>query len=143
MLHKTNKCTCTQEHVDKGMAYINGGYQENGQIVPTTDGLAIALDVCRKTAYNWAEMESNEFREQIAYILDRVQAIQGMKIVNGGLSGEMNSTVVGKMLSNHGFNQSASIDLKSSDGSMSPKEITVTDPIEAAKQYLEIMGGDE
>lgn len=141
-LHKTNKCTCTQDHVDKGMAYINGGYLESG-VVPTTDGLAIAMDVCRKTPYNWAEMESNPFREEIAYILDRAQALQGDRIVNGGLSGDMNATVVGKMLANHGFNQSSTIDLKSSDGSMSPKEITVTDPIEAAKQYLDIMGNDE
>lgn len=113
MAHKTNKCTCTQEHVDKGMDYINGGYKEDGQVVPTTDGLAIALDVCRKTPYNWAEMESNDFREEIAYILDRVQAIQGMKVVNGGLNGEFNSTVAGKMLANHGFNQSSTIDLTS------------------------------
>lgn len=127
-IHKTNKCTCTQSHVDKGMAYINGGYKEEGQIVPTTDGLAIALDVCRKTPYNWAEMESNEFREEIAYILDRVQAIQGMKIVNGGLSNEMNATVVGKMLANHGFNQTSSIDLTNSDGSMRPTHIVLSAP---------------
>lgn len=122
MAHKTNKCTCTQDHVDKGMAYINGGYRENG-VVPTTDGLAIAMDVCRKTPYNWAEMESNPFREEMEYIMDRVQALQGDRIVNGGLAGEMNATVVGKMLANHGFNQTSAIDVTSSDGSMKPSVV--------------------
>lgn len=127
MLHKTNKCTCTQDHVDKGMAYINGGYLQRGP-VPTTDGLAIAMDVCRKTPYNWAEQESNPFREEIAYILDRAQALQGDRIVNGGLSGEMNATVVGKMLANHGFNQTSAIDVTSSDGSMRPTHIVLSAP---------------
>ena len=121
----TRVSSCTQEHVDKGMAYINGGYLD-GEVVPTSDGLAIAMDVCRKTAYNWADQESNPFREEIAYIMDRVQAIQGMKIVSGGLSGEMNATVVGKMLANHGFSQASSIDLTSSDGSMKPTHIIIT-----------------
>jgi hypothetical protein len=35
------------------------------------------------------------------------------------------------------------VDHTSSDGSMAPKTITATDPIEAAKQYQDIMGGDE
>ena len=109
----TRVSSCTQEHVDKGMAYINGGYLEQGEVVPTSDGLAIALDVCRKTAYNWADQDSNPFREEIAYIMDRVQAIQGMRIVSGGLSGDMNATVVGKMLANHGFSQTSTIDVTS------------------------------
>ena len=100
----TRVSSCTQEHVDKGMAYINGGYLD-GEVVPTSDGLAIAMDVCRKTAYNWAEQDSNPFREEISYIMDRVQAIQGMRIVSGGLSGEMNATVVGRMLPNHGYTE--------------------------------------
>ncbi len=142
MLHKTNKCTCSQDHVDKGMAYINGGYLED-EVVPTSDGLAIAMDVSRMTPYNWKEMDSNQFKNEIAYIMDRVQALQGKMIVSGGLSGQFHPAFAGKLVGNHGFNQSSTIDLKSSDGSMSPKEITVTDPIEAAKQYLDIMGGDE
>lgn len=127
----TRVSSCTQEHVDKGMAYINGGYKESG-VVPTTDGLAIAMDVCRKTPYNWAEQESNEFREEIAYILDRTQALQGDRIVNGGLSGEMNATVVGKMLANHGFSQSSTIDLSSKDGSMTPAPALDTSKLSTA-----------
>lgn len=135
-IHKTNKCTCTKDHVDKGMAYINGGYKEEGQVVPTTDGLAIALDVCRKTAYNWAEMESNKFREEIAYILDRVQAIQGMKIINGGLNGEFNPAFAGKLVGNHGFSDKHEVKTTSQvhvSADMSPEE--------AARAYQDLMNG--
>ena len=116
----TRVSSCTQEHVDKGMAYINGGYLD-GEVVPTSDGLAIAMDVCRKTAYNWAEQDSNPFREEIAYIMDRVQAIQGRDIVSGGLSGKFHPAFAGKLVGNHGFGDKQSIDHTSSDGSMSPK----------------------
>lgn len=126
MAHKTNKCTCTQEHVDKGMAYINGGYLED-EVVPTSDGLAIAMNVCRKTTYNWAEMKSNQFREEIAYIVDRVQAMQGKLIVNGGLSGQFNPAFAGKLVGNHGFGDKQSIDHTSSDGSMTPSGRTLED----------------
>ncbi len=97
------------------MAYINGGYLDRG-VVPTADGLAIAMDVCRKTPYNWAEMESNPFREQIAYIIDRAQALQGDRIVNGGLSGEYNPGFAGKLVGNHGFGDKSSVEHSGPNG---------------------------
>lgn len=43
----------------------------------------------------------------------------------------------------HGYNAPLKIDHTSSDGSMTPKIITAIDPIEAAKQYLDIMGKND
>lgn len=103
--HKTNKSTCTQEHVDRGMAYIRGAYKDEGEVIPTTDGLAVYLDVCRKTPYNWSTQESNPFREEMAYITDRVQSIQGMLIANGGLTGDFNPSFAGKLAANHGYGE--------------------------------------
>lgn len=105
MAHKTNKSTCTQWHVDRGMEYISGGYEDEGDAIPTTDGLAIYLDVCRKTPYNWATQESNPFKDQMAYITDRVQSIQGRLIANGGLTGQFNPSFAGKLAANHGYGE--------------------------------------
>ena len=46
-------------------------------------------------------------------------------------------------LKNFGWSDKHELAHTSPDGSMTPKSITATDPIEAAKQYQEIMGGDE
>lgn len=43
----SGKSTCTKEHVDKGMEYVNGGYEEKGESAPTSQGLALCMDVAR------------------------------------------------------------------------------------------------
>jgi phage terminase small subunit len=48
-------------------------------------------------------------------------------------------SAVKELNSMHGFKSDTVIDLKSSDKSMSPKEITALNPIDAAKQYQDIM----
>lgn len=98
------------------MEYIAGGYAEQGEVVPTSQGLAIYLDVCRMTPYNWAHQENNPFREEFEYINDRVQAIQGMKLVSGGLSGEMNPSFAGKLVGNHGFSDKHSLEHSGPNG---------------------------
>lgn len=114
---------CSQEHVDKGIAYINGGYIEQGEIIPTSDGLAIYLDVARATPYNWTTQESCQFKDEFAYIVDRVQAIQGMRVVTGGLDGTFNPSFAGKIASNHGYGDKQTLNHVSEDGSMKPSVI--------------------
>lgn len=46
-------------------------------------------------------------------------------------------------LKNFGWSDKHELAHTSPDGSMTPKGITATDPVEAAKQYQDIMGGDE
>lgn len=115
--------SCTQEHVDKGREYIEGGYLEQGQVIPTAEGLAIYLDVSRATPYNWAKQEDNPFADDFAYIVDRVQAIQGMKLVNGGLTKDFDPGFCKTLVGNHGYGEKHAIDHSSSDGSMSPTRI--------------------
>lgn len=98
-----NKSTCTQEDVDKGWGYIESGYLEQGEVFPTSQGLAIYLNVVRQTPYNWATQDTNPFKDEFADIVDRVQAVQAIKIISGGASGELNPAFCGRLVSNHGF----------------------------------------
>lgn len=106
----SGKSTCTQEHVNLGMEYIQGGYEEKGESIPTAQGLALYMDVARATPYNWAEQETCQFRDEMAYIIDRVQAIQAVKIINGGLTGAYNPAFAGKLVGNHGFSDRQSVE---------------------------------
>ena len=131
-------CSCTQEHVEKGMEYVNGGYRnsEYGEDLPTSQGLALYMGVCRATPYNWAEQEGNPFREEIAWIIDQVQAIQGVKIINGGLTGAYNPAFAGKLVGNHGFSEKHEVKTTSQvhvSADMSPEE--------AARAYQDLMNG--
>ena len=133
MGYKSKNHKCTKEMVERGLKYVNGGYLEEGQAVPTQEGLAIYLDVARATPYNWAnQTEYNEFAEDFQYINDRVQAIQGMRIVNGGLTKEFDSGFCGKLAANHGYIDKQAIDHTSSDGSMGP----------VGKIEIEVIGAD-
>lgn len=50
--------------------------------------------------------------------------------LTGGLSGEMNSTIVKLLLANHGYSDRVQQDSISSDGSMSPGK-AISDALEA------------
>lgn len=66
--------------------------------VPTKEGLALFLCVSRQTIYDWGK-KYPEFAE----LLEQMMAIQADRLVQGGLSGEYNSTISKVMLSNHGY----------------------------------------
>lgn len=133
----SGKSSCTQGHVDKGMEYVNGGYEAEGESVPTSQGLALYMDVARATPYNWAEQESNPFREEMAYIIDRVQAIQGVKIINGGLTGAYNPAFAGKLVGNHGFSDKQTLEHSGPNGEAIKTESKIEWTIQPVKPINE------
>lgn len=110
MGYKTKDNKCSQEMVDKAIEYVDGGYKEQEQVVPTSEGLALYLGVARQTPINWANQEHNEFREDFQYINDRLMATQAVKIVNGGLTKEFDSGFCGKLAGNHGYIDKQSVE---------------------------------
>lgn len=67
--------------------------------LPTIEGLALKLNVSRKTLYNWAE-KHNAF----LHTLEKIEREQKNRLLNKGLSGEYNSTIAKLILSsNHGM----------------------------------------
>lgn len=104
------RCECTQEKVDAGWEYVNGGYAEKGEFIPTTQGLAIHLGTCRMTPYNWAHQENNTFREEFEAINDRLMAVQAVTALNGGLGGTLNASIVRTVVGHHGYSEKQAVE---------------------------------
>lgn len=114
----------------KAQLYLDT-YKEQGDLVPTVVGLALALDVATNTVYNWVKAEvSPEFLS----IFTRIEQIQHQGLINGGLSGAFNPAITKMMLTKHGYSEKQEIDHTSSDGSMSPKGRTLDDFYEDVNQ---------
>ena len=101
--------------------YVDGGFLEDGDIVPSRAGLGLSLGVSRNTLTNW-EQEHPLFLST----LERLSWLQERLSLNGGLRGDMNSTIVKLLLANHGYSERLAQDHTSSDGSMSaPTRIVI------------------
>lgn len=101
---------CTQEQVDKAREYVDGGYLEQGQVVPSSQGLALYLGVSRMTPYNWCTQKTSKYRDEMEAILDRLQATQAVRALNGGLDGSMNASVVKTVIGNHGYTEKQAVE---------------------------------
>lgn len=104
------------ERVERARWYVEGGWKEEGDVVPTVAGLACVLKVARSTVYEWAN-ESRSFSDIHAELM----AIQERQLVNGGLAGGFNSAVTKVMMTKHGYTDKVEQDITSSDGSMTPQ----------------------
>ena len=84
--------------------------------LPTIEGLAVELEVGRKTLYRWAEAH-DEFR----HTLDILLSLQGSMLIQNGLKGEYNATITKLMLSsNHDYKEKQDV---TSDGKALPTPI--------------------
>ena len=106
----------SEEKLDLARAYVDGGWEERGDVVPTAVGLALAMEVATATVYNWATPEKPDFLE----VFTRVAQIQHQGLVNRGLIGDFNPAITKMLLTKHGYSDKQEIDHQSSDGSMTP-----------------------
>jgi len=116
-------------------AYIEGGWESQGDVVPQVVSLALAMGVSKSTIYEWAkDPEKQEFSD----ILTRVQQAQEQKLINGGLSGGFNPAVTKMLLCKHGYSDKVEQDHTSSDGSMTPKGKSLDDFYAVTSKQIEI-----
>lgn len=84
--------------------------------LPSVEGFAYYLDVSKKSLYNW----SKEYPEFL-HALGKIEKEQQKRLINGGLSGEYNSTIAKLILSaNHGMREKTDI---TSDNKVLPQPI--------------------
>lgn len=115
----------TDELIAKAKNYLYGGYKEyENSVIPSIAGMACYLGIARSTVYEYAKQDSDLGRE-FSDTLEGVMAMQELKLINSGLSGEFNPTITKLMMANHGYSEKQEIDHQSSDGSMSPKPTTI------------------
>jgi len=87
--------------------------------VPSRVGLCCWLGISKHTSYQWGR-EHPEF----SATLEAVEALQEHVAMNKGITGEFNSTITKLVLANHGYSERNEIDHKSSDRSMTPRDLS-------------------
>ena len=113
-------------------------YSEVGDVVPSRVGLCCYLGISKRVSYEWETIYT-----EFLHTLENIEAMQERTAVNRGLDGTFNAAITKLILHNHGYNEKQELAHTSPDGSMKPQTIITTNPIEAAKQYQDIMGGNE
>ena len=79
--------------LDKSWKYVDDA--EQNDTLPTIVGFSLATGLARSTIYQWdKDAEKTEFSD----ILERLRNIQGVMLINKGLSGEYNTTICHMML---------------------------------------------
>ncbi len=89
-----------QDAVDPAWDYINGGFQEENDVVPSVAGLAVAIGCARETVHVWAK-EHEEFSNIVRALL----AKQEKMLANGGILGEYNASITKLLLTKHGYSE--------------------------------------
>lgn len=118
-----------EQVIECAWAYLRGGYKEQGNVVPSAVGLAFALGRNRDTVYEWGKQNA-EFSD----ILKSIATAQEMLLIDGGLSGELNSPFAKMMMFKHGYSDKVETNHTSTDGSMTPKAALSKEDIKAALQ---------
>lgn len=107
----------TPELVEKARDYIDGGWEDLGDAIPSVAGLAVHLKKGRDTLHRWAKEDGKEeFSDMLAEMLAKQENI----LLSKGLTNEHNPTITKLVLSKHGYSDKVEQDHKSSDGSMTP-----------------------
>lgn len=112
----------TEERLAAAELYVNGGWKECGDRVPTVVGLAAEIGVARSTCYEWAK---DKEKAKFSDILMRVEEVQERTLVNGGLSNDFNPAITKMMLTKHGYSDKIEQSHTSPDGSLAPSRIEI------------------
>ena len=90
----------TPELIEAAHAYVNGGWEEEGDLIPSHAGLAVTIGVSRDTLYDW---NSNPEKQEFSDILAKCNILQERKLLNGGLSGSFNAQITKLALGKQGY----------------------------------------
>jgi hypothetical protein len=89
----------SQEIVTKAQHYLDN-YEEYDDIIPSQAGLAIVLGLSRETLRAWSK---DEDKGEFSGILDRIHQKQECVLLDKGLDGTFNATIVKLALGKHGY----------------------------------------
>jgi len=116
----------TPEIVKKAWAYVNGGWEEVGDPVPSVAGLACEIGIRRETCHAWAKDETKEFSNILSAIAEK----QERQLLRGGLSNVFNASITKMMMTKHGYSDATKNEVSGPEGGAIPVEIkrTIVDP---------------
>jgi len=75
------------------------------ELLPTIEGLALALNVSKDTLYEWEKIEP-EFSD----VLKKLRESQAQKLIQNSLVGRYNPLITKLMLSKHGYIEKKEVD---------------------------------
>ena len=96
----------SDEIVWRARAYIDGGYQLAGEIIPTLAGLGLHLGVSEMSIHNW---KKDDTKRDFQDICERIMQRQQVGLLNGGLVGVYNPNICKLMLTKHGYSDKQEI----------------------------------
>jgi len=81
-------------------------FKDEGDVIPSVEGLSLKLNIARQTLYNWAD---DEDKKEFLDILENINTKQKKLLLNNGLTGEFNSNIAKLVLGKHGYSEKQSI----------------------------------
>lgn len=133
------------ECLAKAIEYVQGGWRENGRVIPSLVGLAQYIGRGKTTLYTWKN-DKNPDKDKFRDILLQIEEIQHEELLNNGLSGKFNSTISKLVLTKHGYSDKQEVDQTvKSDVTVKAdvKQITAEmDAKTATELYQDMMKGD-
>lgn len=119
----------SKEKLNISIDYVKN-YKEHGDIVPSVVGLAVLLEVSKKTLYNWAAVPENK---DFLHTLEKLSTNQERGLLNGGLSGDLNPQITKMMLYNHGYSDKPREDAEDDESPAIDVHFHVKEPVTEIK----------
>ena len=94
----------SKEMHDNAKEYIDN-YRDHEHVIPSVVGMAVVLGVNKTTLYQWVIDERGEEGDPFSNTLSRCEDMQHIRLLNGGLSNELNPTITKLALANHGYSE--------------------------------------
>ena len=88
----------SDELLERAEFYIDEGYKEQGDAIPSIVGMSRYVERSRRSLYNYGT-DHPEF----LHTLERCNDEQLRVTMNGGINGEFNATIAKLVMANHGF----------------------------------------
>jgi hypothetical protein len=101
----------TPEIKVKAAEYLKQCIEESK--VPHAAGMAVHLNVTKHSLYNWADHD-----DDFLHTLAELKTLQEATLIDGSITGKLNTAISKLMLANHGYKDKQ--DITSDDKSISP-----------------------
>ena len=101
--------TLNEDVLKKAQSFLDGEWKDYMDLFPTIEALSIHLDKSKKTIERWAysthdhEIKKDERHAKFAEIVDRIRALQALKLIKNGLNNSYNPFIAKLLLTKHGY----------------------------------------
>lgn len=96
----------SEEKLGAAKMYLKN-FKSDGEILPTIEGLARALEIRRETVWDWCK---DEEKAEFSNVVADIQSEQAKMLINKGLDGTYNPSITKLILSKHGYREASEVD---------------------------------